>query len=303
MSESIKTASIHAHHLMRASLSLFEKCFDELTDEEKWLARQEAQKSSEIEALILASPEAAGVIITPEMLDQTMAEVQSRYDGRKAFKQDLKRNGLKIKDLRHALERELMVEAVLEKVAASAPTASDADIRAWYDRHPQKFQRPETRTVRHILITINEDIPENQRETALATINDIHAKCNGASDQFQNLALIHSECPSALEGGLLGRVPRGKLYTALDKALFNMDEGTTSPVLETETGFHILYCEKIHPSDIVGYDEAAPQIKQAMDKKLRQKSQTLWLSALMKNQQVSQGHSCPTSEHLRQDAL
>jgi len=286
MSENIKMKGIAAHHFMRASLDHFEKRYDELNDKQKHTVEQDAQQSIDIEILVLGSPEAAGVVIPPSSLDQTFTDVKSRYDSPEDFEQDLQSNGLSSKSLRRALERELMVEAVLEKVAAAAPPVLETDVQAWYDQHPERFLLPDTRTVRHILITINEAIPENSHSRALALITDLHTRCNDTCEQFHNLAQRHSECPSALQGGLIGRVPRGKLYSQLDKALFKMNAGETSDILESETGFHILRCDKIHPPGTISFDEAAPKIRDAINKKNRQKAQTLWLAAKLKNKAV-----------------
>jgi len=271
---------LKAHHLMRASLALFERRFDELTGSEKQSALLQAEKSLAIEALALESPQAAGVVIPPRSLGQTVEDVKSRYDSPMDFEQDLRRNGLSEEILCRALERELMVEAVLNKVALDARPVTDEEVRDWYDRHPEKFALPETRTVRHILITINEDIPENNREAALTHITEIRSRCDGTSEQFNNLAQLHSECPSALEGGLIGRVPRGKLYKQLDQVLFDMKVDEISEVVESEIGFHILYCEKIHKAEIVTCKEASAKIQEAMTSKRIKKTQTLWLAAL-----------------------
>jgi nitrogen fixation protein NifM len=136
--------------------------------------------------------------------------------------------------------------------------------------------------VRHILVTVNDDIAENRRDRSRAAIDAIRARLDGTREQFARLAGRHSECPSALEGGLLGRVPPGRLYAALDARLFAMQAGETSEPIESETGFHILYCEAIHPPKTVPFDEAAPKIRAAIDQKRREKAQALWLAALMR---------------------
>src|ERR1019366_3830824 len=124
-----------------------------------------------------------------------------------------------------ALERELMVEAILEKVGTQAAKISDMDVELYYQYHPEQFRRPETRLARHILITINETIAENTRVEAGRRIAAIATRLAKDPKRFEEQALKHSECPTALEGGKLGDLPRGKLFPELDKALFELNAG------------------------------------------------------------------------------
>jgi len=65
-----------------------------------------------------------------------------------------------------------------------------------------------------------------------------------ALNKFADLALKHSECPTALQGGVLGIVPRGKLYPELDAVLFSLKVGAVSDIVESEIGFHLLLCKQ-----------------------------------------------------------
>ena len=117
---------------------------------------------------------------------------------------------------------------------------------------PEQFRRPETRLARHILITINDTIAENTRSAAGKRINAIQARLAKEPQRFEEQALKHSECPTALDGGKLGDLPRGKLFPELDKALFELKAGEVSGVLESELGFHVLRCDTITEAGVLG---------------------------------------------------
>ena len=272
---------IRAHHQMRAALALFERPCAELSEEELADVIKHADQSIHIEALVLASSDARDIHILPAMLDKAMKTVRERYESHADFREDLSANGMTETELREALERELIVDAVMEKVAAGAEPVRDEDVRLWYDAHPERFTRPEQRSIRHILITINADLPDNTEARAWERIVGIRAQLTGSLNQFGTLAMRHSECPSALENGLLGRIAPGMLYEALDRAAFAMQPGEISDILRSEMGFHILFCEAIHPAETASFAEARDAIRQAMIKKNRTTAQRQWMRSLL----------------------
>jgi peptidyl-prolyl cis-trans isomerase C len=278
---------IRAHHRLRAALARYDRCYDALDADGRRQVDRDAERALAVEAAVLASPEAAGVTVLDGKLDDAVAKIRGRYKTQGAFAEDMRRNGLCEKTLRAALHRELTVEAVFERLAAAVPEPGEAELVKWYDAHRRKFALPEMRTASHILITDNEDFAENRRDAALARIGEIGRLLANAPDSFGKRARRYSECPSAVKGGRLGRVAPGTLYPALDAALFSLDEGACSGAVETEIGFHIVRCEKIHPARIVPFDEARGKIRAAINARRRKDMQIRWLKNLMNARTVT----------------
>nr|WP_321525960.1 nitrogen fixation protein NifM [uncultured Cohaesibacter sp.] len=280
-----------AYHLMSASLAAHECRYDELSARAQERIGAQARHTLLLEGLVLASAVAQKVVVSQEMLDRSVDCIRARYETTSAFADDLAANGLTEAGLEQALARELAVDAVLDLVAKAEPAATDEEARSFYDAHPERFCVGESRETRHILITINEQIAENRREVAWQRIGAIQKSLTGDVDQFANAALRHSECPSALNGGALGRVPRGKLYAGLDAALFAMSAGGVSEVLESEAGFHILLCEAIYPTETASFAEAALKIRAAIDGKRQAMAQKRFIADLLSQSQSGQSSS------------
>jgi parvulin-like peptidyl-prolyl isomerase len=67
----------------------------------------------------------------------------------------------------------------------------------------------------------------------------------------------------------------------LDQALFEMKAGEVSDVLESELGFHILYCETITPASVLGLEQARPHIRKVLAQKRKRAVQQEWVKALL----------------------
>ena len=182
--------------------------------------------------------------------------------------------------MRQAIERDLKVEAVLEQVGAAAPAVSDTEVEIFYLQHRERFSRPEMRALRHILITINEDLPGNKREAALTRIEAIRERLAKDPDRFGEQALKHSECPTAMNGGLLGKLPRGKLYAQVEATAFALTPGELSAVVESPLGFHVVLCDGIDAERLIPFADVRERVREHLTASRRAAAQKSWITGL-----------------------
>lgn len=261
---------------LKLSHELYHKAPDALNPAERQRIAITAARQHELEKRILASAEAALVHVPAATLQNRLDEIARRYPDQTAMEQDLASIGLNNTDLAEAVERDLRIEAVLDKIAATATPATRVDAEIYYHLHPAAFNRPETRRLRHILITF-ENYGERQRQTAL--LEGLRPSLYNL-ERFAEAALRYSHCPSALEGGQLGVIGRGQLYPELEPAAFALAEGEISEVLESPIGLHLLYCEAIPPSGPIPFEEVVERIIDRLDEQRRRKAQRQWIAAL-----------------------
>ncbi|MDD2885539.1 MAG: nitrogen fixation protein NifM [Dechloromonas sp.] len=261
---------------LKLSWELYNKAPDALAATERQRLGEVARRQEHIEQSILRSALAAQVIVPATTRDTRLAEIRSRYADDQAYHQDLAGIGLDGGQLAAAVERDLKVEAILEKVAADVPAVSTVDAEIYYRLHPAAFDRPEARRLRHILVTF-------EHPAAKTIARDLLEKLRStvkSSEQFAAAALRHSQCPTAMEGGILGVVKRQQLYPALEPAAFALQENEISGVLESPIGLHLVRCDEILPSGLLPFAEACPRIIERLTDKRRQEAQRTWLRQL-----------------------
>ncbi len=276
-----------SYHLLRNALNDFGKNLPQLNPDEYQQVYRKASKSYELESLVIAAPEADGLVIPEEQVHRSVASIASRYQSKDEFLQDLQDNGLDEAGLHHALYRELMFDGVMQLVTAGSDPISDVDVRLFYEMHRERFEQPELRVASHILITVNPDFPENSRDAAIARMEQVVDKLAGRANRFPQFAKRYSECPTAMEGGRLGEVKAGQLYPELDAVLFSMEEGQISSIIESEMGFHILLCEKIKPGKQVPYNKTEAKVRAMLEERHRRNRQRSWLAELRERSHAS----------------
>jgi peptidyl-prolyl cis-trans isomerase C len=271
-----------AYLTLKLAGELYKKSPGALASNERKRVDEVAARQRQIEKRILTTPEAAQVVLSPSAIEQSVAAIRARYTGSDEFLTDLAANGLDEAQLRRAIGQDLVVEAVLESVASRAGAVDDTEIEIFYLMHRQRFRKPETRALRHILVTINDMVPGSERGAALAKIEGIRARVAGSAKRFEQEVLKHSECPTAMNGGVLGRMPRGQLFPELEAAAFALRVGESSQVLESPIGFHILRCDSIDPERQMELDQVRDSIRSQLAETRRSKAQKAWIAGLFR---------------------
>ena len=77
------------------------------------------------------------------------------------------------------------------------------------------------------------------KEEAKVRIDEVVAKSKDGT-KFEDLAKQYSDGPSAPRGGDLGEFPEGAMHPKFNDAVFALEVGATSGVVETPFGFHII---------------------------------------------------------------
>jgi hypothetical protein len=139
--------------------------------------------------------------------------------------------------------------AALLARAGDAIRPSPADIREEYDRHPDRYRRPEEASVARIFTRSK---PEADRARGRLT----------AGGDFGAVAREVSRSPDAPRGGRVGWVRRGDLPSEFEEAVFRLKPGGISPVISAEEGFLIFTVTERRPARVLTAEEAEPEIRE-----------------------------------------
>lgn len=268
----------NAYYQLKAALALYGKEYTALQAAEQSRASDVALQYTSIEAVVLSSEEARGVCLAPEAVDKAIAEIRARHPGDESFAATLAHAGLTRTQLVEALQRDLLVDAVMARVGSAMGEVGQTEAEIFYYTHLDRFRVPEVRAARHILITVNEAYPENSATEAKRRLQQIEKRITLKPSRFEEQAIKHSECPTALNGGQLGDVRKGQLYPELDAALFQMKEGELSDILLSELGFHLLRCDAIQAGRTLPFAEVMDSLQSRLTEERAQKEAKRWLT-------------------------
>ncbi|HEX8775655.1 MAG TPA: peptidylprolyl isomerase [Pyrinomonadaceae bacterium] len=280
-------------------------------DKEEGRRKYEQLKEGIVEELIdrmLISQEAErrGLQITPERMAEAERRAIAQFGGDKKYDEYLSAHRLTRDEYGETLKAEIYGELMRAELSKGI-TASDEDVKAYYDAHlkDQDMQQPERVTASHILVAARPNLIRQELERdknlsgdALAKAvreemerrrqraEELRRQATGGAD-FSTLARNSSDDPSSRErGGDLGTFTRDSHPRAFDDAAFALKPGTVSAVVQTDFGYHVIKVSSHEQARAMTLEEAAPQIRQRLVAQREAARLTEWLSEIRRKATV-----------------
>jgi parvulin-like peptidyl-prolyl isomerase len=140
---------------------------------------------------------------------------------------------------------------------------SDQDVKAYYEENPGLFMRADKIHCRHILFVVDPDADDETREKARKKAELAHARAL-SGENFAALAVELSEGPNAATGGDLGFTARGQMVESFDDAVWALEPGEISEVVESRLGYHVIKVEEIVPGETIPLEEVRQPVTEMM---------------------------------------
>ena len=157
-----------------------------------------------------------------------------------------------------------VVARLVEQVTGSV-TVDRNDVRAYYDRNPDRFRRRAARRVRHVLLA------------DAASARDVARRLAAGEDVGTLADALSTDAGSRTRGGDLGAVHRGELTGPLEDAIFSAEIGAIIGPIRTEHGWHVARVDALAEESSVPYAEARPAIEAELIDAARTRAFDAWL--------------------------
>ncbi len=144
--------------------------------------------------------------------------------------------------------------------ASTVPEAKPQELAAFQKDHAKEiadyyqanrflYHTGERVHARHILIKVEKEAPQEQKDQARQKLEKIRKEIEGGKD-FAEAAREYSEDPgSKNSGGDLGLNERANWVPEFANAAFSLQPGQTSQPVETQFGFHVIKVEEKKPGE------------------------------------------------------
>lgn len=208
--------------------------------------------------LLVVGARQAGIAVldveVEEVVTQQIARVRQSFPNEAAFTAALAAEGLTVDQYkqqvtRQAVEQRMVQRFIGQRVARMAPAAvTEAEARAFFDTQRGSLgARPANISFQQAIVAPR--ATAEARAAARRRAEEVVTRL-AAGEKFDDLAKRFSDDPGSKErGGDLGWFRAGAMVPAFDATVFAMRAGATSPIVETDFGFHIIRLDRVRGAE------------------------------------------------------
>jgi parvulin-like peptidyl-prolyl isomerase len=155
--------------------------------------------------------------------------------------------------------QDLLLQAFLQrKLDRFWPTP--AEVKEYYDSHPERFAEPPTVIIREILIRLEGRSAEDAKALIDKAAARLAATSLAAGEDFAAVAKEMSESPYAPSGGLWPSKGRGELIPEVESVAFSAHPGEVSAPFKSAIGWHIIKVEEVSDKGLKSYANVQQEI-------------------------------------------
>lgn len=195
-----------------------------------------------------------------ERLAEMIRMVVQQAGGRERLDADLAAFGMSYEELTAYLREMELTRALIEARISPTIQVSDEEVTTFYEENPQLFDVVEQVRAREIFFRLALDADSE-------TVSEIRAKAEDTrrraleGEDFAELARELSEAPTAPNGGDIGFFAREQAPPQFANAAFSTEVGAITPIVRTNSGYHIIKVEEKRPARRMPLDEVFEQVR------------------------------------------
>jgi parvulin-like peptidyl-prolyl isomerase len=218
-----------------------------------------------------------GITVSDEEIDVQIEQQKETSSGEEQFIQSLSQQGTSLDQFKENVRQSLLFQKMYSNVTKDVHMVTDEETLQFYNANIDKFQKPETRKVRHI--QVDDEQTAKLVKTLLVSGADFAALANEYSSDPRNKN----------NGGELGEIPvqNSGLAPEIERPMAMLAEGQVSEPVKTQIGYDIIRVDKIIPPSLQPFDRVKEWLKERLTREKKQKVFNEWLQEAQENYEIT----------------
>jgi peptidyl-prolyl cis-trans isomerase C len=253
--------------------------------------RKAAMRNLEFEELAYQEAKRRNLAVAPAKLNQAVKDFRAQFDDDAQFQQYLKaeQKGSQ-EELRSKIRRAILIDMVLKSEVDNRAKFTDAELRAFYDKNPDRFRKPDSVSIQTITIAYGDNPSPADKQKARTQAEDALRQARATNDyeRFGQLAEKVSMDDWHVMMGDHKWLHRGRMPEAVEKVVFTMKPGEISGIIDSGDSFVIARVNGREDSHLVGFNEVKPRLKQDLEKQKKDELRSAFDKRLRKNAKIEE---------------
>ncbi len=239
--------------------------------------------------LLLNASDKEGFKATDEEIKKSMDEIAAAIPNGVPIEEYAASAGVSLDRIRLQIAEDTKVRKLYDKVTAEVTAPAEAEVKKYFDEHPEEFEQKATVDAAHILIStqgITEPTALAQKEKIA---NELRAELvNKKGENFAEMAGLHSDCPSKAQGGDLGEFEKGQMVPEFEAAAFAQEVGAIGECVKTDFGYHIIKVNGKKEAKTLAFDEVKAKLSEDMLQQAKSTKMEGYVKGLRESAKIEQ---------------
>ena len=232
--------------------------------------RQKALKNIEFEELAYQTAVKNGMTVPPAKLSGAKKEFRAQFQTEAQYQEYLKveQKGSE-QELQSSIRRSLLIDQYLVAQIDNKARCTDAQVREFYDKNPQYFQKPDSVWLQTITIAYGQTPTPVEKQEARKKAEDALKQAKAAKD-YESFGMLAEKISMDDWHVMMGDhkwLHRGRMPEAVEKVVFTMQAEQISEIIDTGDSFCIARVNQREAAHLVKYSEVKDKVKQEMERR------------------------------------
>ena len=218
-----------------------------------------------------------GIEVSDEAVDKLENKlIQTRFNGNRAkYEKALKEAGYTAEQYRQMAWLFPMLSSKIFQAVTKDVKATPVEVLGYYSANQSQFGTPESREVRHILISEKNKDGSVDYAASKAKADDVYAQLKAGAD-FAALVKKYSADTASVPDGGKYVVVRGKTVPDFEKTSFALKTHELSKPVKTQYGYHLIEA-LADTKPATPFEKVRPEVKAALLQQKRNEEVQKWV--------------------------
>jgi|HubBroStandDraft_5_1064220.scaffolds.fasta_scaffold21276_2 peptidyl-prolyl cis-trans isomerase SurA len=221
------------------------------------------------EELVYQDAQKRGIVISSERVNKAEADFRQQFSSAAEFQQYLQSEFQgNEKALREKIRRSLLIEQLMKSEVDNKSVVSAAEVRAYYDKNPKRFEYPESFAIQTISVIPPEKATPEQLKDAKKRADEAYkqAKTTKTDMQFGLLAEKISEDDYRVMMGDHKWVSRDQMPPEMLAPALKMKDGEMSALIQVGQNYVIFRMNKHLPPGRTPFAQVKEPLRKELEK-------------------------------------
>jgi parvulin-like peptidyl-prolyl isomerase len=253
--------------------------------------RKAAMRNLEFEELAYQEAKRRNLAVAPAKLNQAVKDFRAQFENNTDFQQYLKAEQKgSPEELRSKIRRAILIDMVLKSEVENHAKFTDTQLRAFYDKNPDRFRKPDSVSIQTITIAYGDNPSSADKQKARKQIEEAFKQAKATKD-YEGFGQIAEKVSMDDWHVMMGDhkwLHRGRMPEAVEKVVFTLKPDQISDIIDAGDSFVIARVNGREDSHLIGFSEVKPQLKQDLEKQKKDELRAAFDKRLRKTAKIEE---------------